>query len=96
MYSGFYSSSIRSVIFKVGGNNQMNKQEFLLRILLETIPVKCKYYKGDEEECLKYVSNDGSDFPTCNCGGDILECDLFDFVKQCNLWEFVGIKPKEG
>lgn len=48
-----------------------------LKLLLENLPLRCKYYQGDEEPCLrveeKYMSEGHL---TCNCDGDISQCDL--------------------
>jgi len=60
----------------------MTEQEFKLSIFLETLPIKCKYYMGDEEICEKFgLLANGASFPTCNCEGKINECDLYSWAK---------------
>lgn len=64
----------------------MDKQEFLFNLLLENILMKCRYYQGDEDTCLKYGYLDsGASWPTCNCEGNIKDCDLYDWAKIENL-----------
>lgn len=67
----------------------MTETEFKINLLLENLPFRCKYYQGDEWPCLKYQSDDESQFLTCNCDGEISKCDLYDFVNTCNLWKFI-------
>ena len=63
----------------------MTKEEFLLELLLENHPVKCKHYQGDEEECEKgtdLLKLEGGLFLACNCEGNTQDCDLFEELER--------------
>jgi hypothetical protein len=58
--------------------------EFKIKLLLKTIqvsyPIRCPYFKGDEEVCGasgigEYDWEEGYHL-ACNCDGNILDCDL--------------------
>ena len=49
----------------------MDRNTFILNLLLENINLKCKYYQGDEEPCLRVENH-----LACNCDGQIKACDL--------------------
>jgi Fe2+ or Zn2+ uptake regulation protein len=49
----------------------MDRNTFILNLLLENFRFECKYYQGDEEPCLREENH-----LACNCCGRIKDCDL--------------------
>ena len=59
--------------------------EVKMQILLESFPIKCKYFTRDEEECTRVLDLGTDEYfihVACNCDGDILKCDWLRFKER--------------
>jgi hypothetical protein len=63
---------------------EISKLEFKFEVLLETLPIPCKYFQGDGDECLKADKYHDADeiHNTWNCDGCIKKCDLYDWRRK--------------
>ena len=61
-----------------------------LCLLLNSLRITCRYFKGDEEICgaSEYGSDtfDGEGHVACNCDGNIDRCDLPEKFHRNLLW----------
>jgi hypothetical protein len=56
----------------------MKENEFILKLLLSHLRLRCRYFTGDEEICTLSEKGitDHDVHVACNCDGDISRCDL--------------------
>lgn len=65
----------------------MTDDSFKLRLLLASLRITCRYYRGDEYQCgvseEYWHEVEGDSHIACNCDGDINKCDLPDKFQAC-------------
>jgi hypothetical protein len=56
----------------------MTELEWKIKVLLEALPVRCPYYRGEYDDCeaMSLVDSITSSHMTLNCFGNIGDCDL--------------------
>jgi len=57
--------------------------EFRFQLLLNAVPVGCRYFTGDEEVYKLSEDCDSDCHVACNCDGDINRCDLPEEFQNC-------------
>ena len=60
---------------------EINDLKMKMQLVLENLHIKCRFYQGDEEPCLRDENNDPNwgSHVTCNCDGDLNKCDYKSF-----------------